>query len=309
MTFKGCYMNKKYLALAFTFLALSACSLDEPDAPRKKETAAETASETKTEAAAAAPPPAAAEAPAPAPAIQGQTSMVPANPTVAEVEKIAALPTIEMPIPPPAPTLPPYHQMVADNQIAAVQAALKEKGMGPFTQIDSNGRLPIHYATTKEMVSLLWKLPRAFRVVDANGEKAFHVMARDGHLSAIEFVLNARCGPISAQKLNNRDSHGRTILHLAVENGSIEVVKAILACSWINLTATDSMNQSTLHYAVMHDDFTIGKMLLAKGAKALLPLKDSDGKTALDLARSMNNAEAIKVLAPASAPTDLKKLK
>lgn len=105
-----------------------------------------------------------------------------------------------------------------------------------------------------------------------------------------------------------KDSDG-PLLHQAIRNGNIEVVR-LLINQRVNINEKDASSGSTpLHLAVKHCKLDILRLLLQFGAKSSINVKDKNSKTPILIAFDSNqryqygktNAEVVKILIDAGA--------
>lgn len=113
------------------------------------------------------------------------------------------------------------------------------------------------------------------------------VASSNGHVSVVGYLL-------SVAKLNIEDKNvkGTTALHLAAENGKLEVVSLLLK-DGAKVGTLDMKNLTTLHYAATNGDVDVIKMLL-KSDNSTLELEDVNGNTPLLLAAWEGNSDAVK---------------
>ncbi len=92
---------------------------------------------------------------------------------------------------------------------------------------------------------------------------------------------------------------GYTALGLAASTGSVEVVQALLANSWVDVNAKQRGGNTSLTIASAKGRSDVVRLLLA--AKAGVSAVNDDGKTALMLALENDHAEVAKLLTSAAA--------
>ena len=100
------------------------------------------------------------------------------------------------------------------------------------------------------------------------------------------------------------DMEGRfkeTALHLAALHGKPRITTILLDYK-ANVEKTDNIGNNTpLHYTAYRGKTNTARILLCHGANP--NTKNSDGKTALDIAKSRNKAEMVKLLEEAAKST------
>ena len=111
---------------------------------------------------------------------------------------------------------------------------------------------------------------------DTNGETVLHIACRDGSLECIRaLVQSRRCNA------NIQSTNGSTALHVAIICNKYQrkiLLQCILECDEVDLNIRDHAGQTPLHLAVVHNDFKAASILL-KHAKCDPNLKNNDGNT------------------------------
>eukprot|EP01102_Stenamoeba_stenopodia_P008276 TRINITY_DN2365_c0_g2_i1.p1 TRINITY_DN2365_c0_g2~~TRINITY_DN2365_c0_g2_i1.p1 ORF type:complete len:571 (+),score=170.35 TRINITY_DN2365_c0_g2_i1:204-1916(+) len=111
---------------------------------------------------------------------------------------------------------------------------------------------------------------------DSSGATALHSAASDGNMKAIKFLLEWKA------KLSARDERGETPLHFACYFGHDDVVE-LLCTQGAYIDIQSETLVTPLHAATINRQLKCVALLVAKGADT--SLKDSNGKTAMDLVR------------------------
>ena len=99
--------------------------------------------------------------------------------------------------------------------------------------------------------------------------------------------------PLTDNPNMKQDITGTTPIHMAAEEGAVEVVK-FLAPLANNLNATNSVGWSAMHYAAVW-----GKIEIIKFLAPLIDepnIRDISGDTPIDLARKNGHNEVVKFL-------------
>lgn len=107
---------------------------------------------------------------------------------------------------------------------------------------------------------------------DKCGNTALHIAIENGDIEIVEMLLNA------GANVYVRDNLGRAVLHFAVKNGNIEIVKVLLNAG-ANLGVQDKCGKTVLHFAVENDKIEIVKVRLNAGANVYV--QDDFGNTVL----------------------------
>ena len=131
----------------------------------------------------------------------------------------------------------------------------------------------------------------AFKIKDFEIIKFCIIEALNSHLKRAELI----------SFLNQKDSNGQTVLHLAVQNGNVEIMKNLLD-SGVDLNQTDAQNNTIIHLLVINKKMSALQCLLEhlgktkKLDKIDLNAWNNDGKTALHLASIKGMVTAIYLL-------------
>uniref|UniRef100_J3MWK7 PGG domain-containing protein n=1 Tax=Oryza brachyantha TaxID=4533 RepID=J3MWK7_ORYBR len=188
-----------------------------------------------------------------------------------------------------------------NGQNALHAAALRSAGkrVNTMTKADCSGNIPLHFAASVGVKGITSSLldgdtGRTGRRPDKNGMYPIHIAASVGVMDPIYSLVKK---DLSCATL--RDAHGRTLLHIAVENGKCNVVKFV--CDEPTGIFKDSLNMkdgdgnTALHLAVKkRDKFIFGHLLGKRDVE--LNHVNMEGYTPLDL------ASKIKVEHPFASP-------
>ncbi|TMW69733.1 hypothetical protein Poli38472_001889 [Pythium oligandrum] len=179
----------------------------------------------------------------------------------------------------------------------------------PNINVTALTRVEYHYAKEVEDWSVLrlacgrgWKAmstallaTESVDAVDADhdGKTALHLASENGHLEVVEALL----AMAEVRKMANaKDRKGMTALHLASENGHLEVVAALLAMAGVmkKVDVMDKRGWTALHFASIKGHSKVVSKLLTKGAK--VSVADQDGHTPLHLASKNHNSSIVELL-------------
>eukprot|EP00899_Mesostigma_viride_P011736 jgi/Mesvir1/20563/Mv06235-RA.5 len=122
----------------------------------------------------------------------------------------------------------------------------------------------------------------------------------EGDVGMVQELLASRANPMY------RDEGGSgevlVALHVAAEHGHAGVVRALLEKSIlpVNVNAVDESGRTAVHVAALRGHADVVKLLVLEG-KALVDVKDKDGKTPLDVAATDQVRQLLKELASATA--------
>lgn len=111
-------------------------------------------------------------------------------------------------------------------------------------------------------------------ILDSRGDTPLHVSAERDLEGCCRILLDAGAKP------DKKNNDGKTPIHIAVENRSMEVLSEIVESSISNKSAIDNVGNTPLHYAVHLEHFEMAKYLIERAAQP--QILDKSGKTALD---------------------------
>ena len=184
---------------------------------------------------------------------------------------------------------------VEKGDAKAVKALISE-GADVKTK-DKNGKAAIVIATEKGYAEVLKLILE--NGADPNGKyfknpkaNLFVLSMHNNHLDAALVLLKSG----AATDFNHKYKEGKTALMTAIESGKNDLTTYLLLKKF-NVDATDDFGNTALIYAVKHDLFSVAKKLLELGADPTL--RQVDGKTALDIAKSENKSSMVRILTEA----------
>src|SRR5690606_36570629 len=157
---------------------------------------------------------------------------------------------------------------------------------------DKAGLTPIIRATIKGKVKVVEYLMKnnlvSYSVTDDKGQNILHKACFYGH-KEIVYKL-ASIDPIQCvQMLTERDSRGRTPLHLAVRENHFALIKSLCGMmGQTNLDIQDNRGNTPLHYAIEKGHHRIARYLQISGAKSTI--KNKGGETPRMLSKRLANS-------------------
>ncbi|KAL7806694.1 ankyrin repeat-containing domain protein [Trichoderma aethiopicum] len=165
-----------------------------------------------------------------------------------------------------------------------------------MSQVDRNGRLPIHWAAAQGRIDLVLLLRDDIDCTDRYGWACVHFAVIYKHQALLEYITKE----LSAD-VNLRDYRSRTPLHLAIEFRSWEAIEALLRAG-AEVNGKDKAGSTPLHKAVRRMDIAdtsttqmdIAKRLIESGAD--VNATDAEGRTALSLAAENGMADVTALL-------------
>lgn len=117
----------------------------------------------------------------------------------------------------------------------------------------------------------------ALQEVDANGSTLLHLSARKNAVDVLEKLLQYKLIDINALEL--RLMGGRTALHIACINGSVDAVRALLSNGAdMHIKADSATGERPLHTCCMNGQLACAKLLVEAGCSP--DLRDNFGHNA-----------------------------
>jgi ankyrin repeat protein len=209
----------------------------------------------------------------------------------------------------------PMHAASEKGQLRLIEALIRRRA--DVNGIDREGKTPLHYASSPEVVDLLVHYGADINILSASGKSPMDCASEDERMAIFkslwdrgarltEYHQGTSSSLYSAIKKRNTerakmfiergadltlsDNKGRTPLHFAVEMRMPDVVKVLLH-KGVDVNCRDRQGMTPLHSAVQNDDRPIVLMLVDR--RADIGAEDQQGRTPLSLAKS---DEMIKVL-------------
>ncbi|TKW01541.1 hypothetical protein SEVIR_8G188000v4 [Setaria viridis] len=127
------------------------------------------------------------------------------------------------------------------------------------------------------------------------GDSALHMAARHGHGAATEVLVSV--APELAAELNNA---GVSPLYLAVMSGSVQALRAIIACKDASAVGPSLQKQNALHAAVFKSSVMVD--LLLEWRPALAEQVDGSGSSPLHIASSDGDSDVVRAILRAAPP-------
>ena len=98
--------------------------------------------------------------------------------------------------------------------------------------------------------------------------------ARHGHFDEVQIAL------AGGMRVDSRDTHGNTLMHIACQNGHKKLVKMCLRMG-ASLNSQNSNGNTGLHFCFMYAYYGLGEYLLSKGADD--SIRNADGQTCYEV--------------------------
>jgi ankyrin repeat protein len=126
-------------------------------------------------------------------------------------------------------------------------------------------------------------------IYEQDGWTALILASSEGRTKVVRYLLEE-----TETNVNVKDKKGGTALLYAVTNGHLDVVK-LLVEGRANPNSQDRYGDTALHYASISDNMAIIQYLVER-AGSDPSVKNSDGKTALDIARAESKIDVVHYL-------------
>ncbi|WGJ62476.1 ankyrin repeat domain-containing protein [Wolbachia endosymbiont of Frankliniella intonsa] len=133
---------------------------------------------------------------------------------------------------------------------------------------------------------------------DKDRKTPLHLAIEKGNENIVKALLN------KGADVNLQDKDRKTPLHLAIEKGNENIVKALLAVEGINVNLQDKYRKTPLHLAVEKDNENIVNALLAVDG-INVDLRDKNESTPLYLAAKKGKMEILEALLAKGPDIDL----
>jgi len=161
---------------------------------------------------------------------------------------------------------------------------LLDKGANIDAQITSSwckGYSPLHHACKGgncDMVKMLLDRGACAEIRDQHGRTPLRLAAQEGHLNAVQFLLDADANV----QIDAKDREGRTALWIAARNGYEEIASLLLARAADVHATTWTCGATVLFAACQGGHLDVVHLLL--GAKATVNTRDNQDRTPLYVA-------------------------
>jgi len=137
--------------------------------------------------------------------------------------------------------------------------------------------------------SLIFLSPELLLQKYKNKKTVLHIAVQEGKLNIVRFFLTF------SELLLQKDNAGWTALHYAIYWGKLTIAQTLMETSQKLLLQKDEVGQTALHFAVQQGRLTVAQ-LLVRESRELFCLQDHAGRTVLHFAASLGNLLIVKWL-------------
>jgi len=199
-------------------------------------------------------------------------------------------------------------QLLINNNLQVNLNCENDSGRTPLYIVCENGNIEI------VKVLLLMDGKVDINKLSQNGQTSFFIACKNGHIEVVKLLLNDERVNVNIPndddqtplwiacennqieivkmllndlrvKINEVDEEGMTPFHIACIIGYIEIVKLLFNNERVDLNKASLKNQTPIYTACFFGHIEIVKYILSSGREVNLNVKDSDGNTAIDIAR------------------------
>ena len=177
-----------------------------------------------------------------------------------------------------------FHYLVVENQLDAVNF-LFNKG-SDINSVNEFGDTPIAQAAVLgyvEMVRWLIENGADLNTIDKARDPLMHNAVRSGNAEIIQLLIS------NGVSIHDKNNLGESALHESVKDVEYFDVTKFLVENGAFIDELSAFNDTPLFRTIIHDNPKAAQYLVGLGAS--LSLKDSKGRTPLDLALECGNAE------------------
>ncbi|CAF1170162.1 unnamed protein product, partial [Didymodactylos carnosus] len=179
----------------------------------------------------------------------------------------------------------PLHLAASEDNVRMCKLLTKTEI--DLTSQNKLGKTSLHLACANQMENvatmLINKMSTNINVVDHKQRTPLHECAENNN------GLLAKCLILHGADENVKDSRGNTLLHLACEKGSFELIDTLLKSSNSDLNLLNSDLYSPLSIAILSNHDDVANLLLNQEN---IQIQSTDLKTAM----KMNNPEMVRIL-------------
>eukprot|EP00003_Mantamonas_plastica_P027163 TRINITY_DN5756_c0_g1_i31.p1 TRINITY_DN5756_c0_g1~~TRINITY_DN5756_c0_g1_i31.p1 ORF type:complete len:417 (-),score=105.85 TRINITY_DN5756_c0_g1_i31:228-1478(-) len=177
-----------------------------------------------------------------------------------------------------------------EGKLKKVTKAITKQGVqiNAQNENDETALIAASLAGHEEVVAFLLEHQANVRLQDIKGETALHKAAVHGFKGIADLLLAA-----GADISGNKD--GKTPLHVAAERGNTMVLWSMINAI-IDLASMDKNGSTALHIAAANSATECVALILIHGSDDLVFVTDSEGKTAMEIAKEAGHSECSRLL-------------
>lgn len=135
--------------------------------------------------------------------------------------------------------------------------------------------------------------------VEENAEELLHPLHESAKRGNLQFLEECLSNKVS---VNSLDKAGCTPLHWAAHGGHVDCARILLSQPGVHTDAQNKLGDTPLHSSAWKGHADIVRMLLASGADK--SLRNSEGKTPLELATDLETVSLLRTPLRTSASVD-----
>ena len=182
------------------------------------------------------------------------------------------------------------HSAVLSGELELLQYLI-ENGSDVFSKT-KDGRNCLHIAAEKGHLNICRALLQSYNFdIDARDDDMFTVLLRatcNDDLGLLEYLIE------NGSDIFSKTTDGRSCLHLAAENGHLEICKALLQKYNFDIHATDDSSWTVLHGAAWSGDLELLQYLIENGSDGFS--KTKDGRSCLHIAAEQGDLNICRML-------------
>ncbi|XP_065224500.1 uncharacterized protein LOC135848511 [Planococcus citri] len=157
---------------------------------------------------------------------------------------------------------------------------------------DGKNRLPLDLAVAYSHLDVVKILLQHKSVnmnakVDSSDWTLLHIASQEGNLEMVKYLVSNGCN------IHAKNSAGSKPIHIAAREGCKNIVQFFLS-KGLKVDESGAKNQTLLHYAVTKNTLEVVELLISKGAD--VNVKDNVGSTPLHVAALNGSEDVIRVL-------------
>ena len=153
----------------------------------------------------------------------------------------------------------PLHYAAYYGDLEAVELFL-EKTISLAYKKDKEGMSALHISAKEGRVNvirtLFTKCPYTFELLDNKRRTALHLAVESGDINAVEIFLKKKA---SQDIINEQDEEGNTPLHLAVINGSYEILTMLVDEGKVDKWAINKEGKNIADIIQLDNQFTVSE--------------------------------------------------